>query len=214
MTDDRFAPTHAVRCLKQAGARSVWLVVRPGESPRTVKAWPLTPLFALKLLLGQSQPQRHRRGARLLNAAGIRTPELRGGPRIVRRGGRLLVELELEHAAGELALDALRAATKGEARAEAGTELRAQMRDALDRLLDRLGRARLLNRDLKLSNVLFVPATTVDAKAAHPGSLDVVLLDPVGVRRTRSTHAARARHEERLRVEDPAAWDRLRADSL
>jgi len=175
-------------------------VARPGESPRTVKAWPLTPLIALKLIAFHAQPQRHRRGAGLLRAAGVRTPELLAGPRLLRRNGTWLVEIELAHASGELALDAVRGAST--------SDQRAAIRRAIDRLLDQFHAAGLLNRDLKLSNLLFAPAA-----GGQDNSLEVVVLDPVGVRRTGDGHAARIRHEERLRVEDPAAWDRLQSSA-
>jgi hypothetical protein len=65
-----------VRRLKDAGRQSVWLIQRPGEQPRTLKSWPLTPLLLVKLALGIAQPQRQLRGARRVARAGIQTPEV------------------------------------------------------------------------------------------------------------------------------------------
>ena len=44
-------PTDAIECLKDAGRQSVWLVQRPGGL-RTVKAWTLGPVTAVKMLWG------------------------------------------------------------------------------------------------------------------------------------------------------------------
>ena len=180
---DPLQPAHAVRCLKAAGARSVWLVHRPGEVPRTVKGWPMTPSLALKWVLGQSQPQRHVRLARRLAGAGVATPRVAGGPRWVRRHGSVLLELELEHVPGRTALEVLRAGDPLAVRHAA---------EAVATMLRRLIAARLFNRDLKLSNIVV---------AAAPGGWEAWLLDPVGVRTMGDVRGQTARMLERLEVE-------------
>ncbi|MFO0875557.1 MAG: lipopolysaccharide kinase InaA family protein [Phycisphaerales bacterium] len=190
------APPHAVACLKDAAARSVWLVRRPGEEPRTLKTWPLTASLILKLAVGQAQPQRQARMARRLRAAGIPTPRVVRGPTVVRRGGRRLVELELEHIEGEMPLDLLRSASSAAQVAAAR---------AVGALLAQLVAARFFNRDLKLSNVVI-------ARDDAGGALRAWLLDPVGVRRMTSPRSQTARMLERLAVEPRAASIPIRRD--
>lgn len=181
--DEGPPPPHALRCLKSAGTRSVWLVHAPGEPPSTVKSWPLSPAMAFKLALGLAQPQRHRRAARALDAARIPTPRAIGRPRVASRGAARVVELRLEFVEGRTALEVLRS---GEATAidRAG--------EAVGGLLAALVVARLFNRDLKLSNVLI---------ADDGASCVAWLLDPVGVRRMADPRQQTARMLERLAVE-------------
>lgn len=179
----RAAPPGALACLKAAGLRSVWMVRGEDGDLRTVKTWPLGALTALKWLIGLSQPQRHRRGARRLREVGISTPPLLRGPRIVRRGGALLLELELEYIEGATGMELLRAGD-AERTTAAGT--------AVAELLRRLLRAGLFNRDLKLSNVLL----------RRTGSgWEAWLLDPVALRPLRDLRRQGTRMLERLAVE-------------
>jgi tRNA A-37 threonylcarbamoyl transferase component Bud32 len=175
------APPHAVRCLKPDGLRSVWLVQRPGTGPRTLKGWPLTLGLLLKLALGIAQPQRQIRGTRLLRRAEIATPACAGSWRFARRGSRLLVELELEHAPG-LSLHHLLA----DSCAVAG--LPGAHREHLARTLGatvaKIAAARLFHRDMKLTNLIVDCADT-------PPSLAVI--DAVGVRGSRRPVVERAR---------------------
>lgn len=178
-----WAPQHAVSCLKAAGARSVWLVRRPGESARTVKAWPFTTALAFKLAVGQAQAQRHRRNARRLAACGVATPTIRRGPSLVRRNGARLVEIELDHVDGRMPLDVLR---------EGSDEERRSAARAVGELLAALVAARLFNRDLKLSNIVI---------ARDGDEVRAWLLDPVGVRRLSRTREQTVRMLERLAIE-------------
>lgn len=181
-----WAPQHARSCLKAAGARSVWLVQRPGESSRTVKAWPITAGLLLKLAAGQAQAQRHRRNARRLTAAAVATPAVLRGPSLVHRNGTRLVELELEHVEGDMPLELLR----GDCDVERTDRLEAAR--AVGDLLAALATARLFNRDLKLSNIVI---------GQHGGRARAWLLDPVGVRRMSRSREQVARMLERLAVE-------------
>src|SRR5262245_41150249 len=100
-------PAHAVRTLKDAGRRSVWLIHRPQEQRRTLKRWGLGPFMLLKLALGIAQPQRQAAGARHLEKAGIDTARVAGRWRLAWNRGPL-VELELEYVEGRSALDMAR----------------------------------------------------------------------------------------------------------
>ena len=93
--------------LKTDGEHPVWLVHRPGEEPRTLKAWSVTPVRLVKLLGGGAQPQRQIAGAGRLERAGIRTPAMCGGWRFARRGRRV-IELEHVYIEGRTALDLAR----------------------------------------------------------------------------------------------------------
>lgn len=172
------APPGATRCLKAAGPRSVWLVQSDGRL-RTVKTWPLTVGVAARLLLGIAQPQRHRRGRRRLTDAGVASPAVRA-IRFVSRG-RLLVELEADYVEGSTAMELFGADQLGVERAA-----------RLGELVARLAGSHLLNRDLKLSNIVF-------------GADDSLwVIDPVGIRGTNDLVLAIERMLDRLAVE-PAA---------
>ncbi len=178
-------PPHALRCLKPDGVRSVWLVQRPDQDPRTLKTWPFTALLAIKLLLGIGQPQRQVRGARRLRRAGVPTPNVIGSWRFARRSGRPVIELELEHASGLPALELLRRIDKKD---RAGVR-RAEL---IGRSVASIASAGLLHRDLKLSNII------VGSSGEDPC---IWLIDPVGVRRMNDRPTAFVRMFDRLLIE-------------
>ena len=178
-------PPHAVRCLKEAGRRSVWLIQRPGEGSRTLKTWPLTPTIALKLLLGLAQPQRQIRGAERLAKLGIRTPSPVGRWRFLRLKIGLSLALELDYIPGRLALDVL---TEGRIDPAVGRPLAAEIGAAVRLLAE----AKLLHRDLKLSNIVI---------AEEGDRRSICVLDPVGVRPMFDRLEALLRMFDRLRVE-------------
>jgi hypothetical protein len=182
------APPHAVRCLKEAGVHSVWLVQRPGQPPRTIKGWPLTAGLLLKLLLGIAQPQRQIRGARRLRRAGAPTPRVFGSWRFARRGKTRLVEIELEYVPGRSAFDVL-------AEAAPGDDLPRRCARPIGRLVAALASARLLHRDLKLRNVI------VNEEDQPPS---VWIIDSVGVRRYNDLPMSLLRMLDRLLVEAAA----------
>ncbi|MHC4080297.1 MAG: BUD32 family EKC/KEOPS complex subunit [Planctomycetota bacterium] len=188
-------PAHAVRQLKDAGRQSVWLIHRPGEQPRTLKSWPLTPLLLAKLVLGIAQPQRQLRGARRLGRAGIPTPEVFGW-RMAWGPPRLEIELAWVPGVSAFELvssEALSASDRRRASAAVG------------RLVAGLIGAGLFNRDVKLSNLV------VDATGEQPR---VWLIDTVDIRRMRRPAVEIARMLERLAVQParggialtPPAW--------
>jgi hypothetical protein len=178
------SPPHAVQCLKAEGARQVWLVDRPGEGRRIVKCWPLTPLRAIKLLVGLSQPQRQIRGARRLGRAAIATPRPCGSWRLTRRGLMPSVTIELEYAPGRTAWAMLNDGTLDEAVGRRASR-------AVGSLIAEFRRARLFNRDLKLTNLI------VEWDGDEP---IVRVIDPVGVRRMRDAVLQTERMLERLAV--------------
>lgn len=178
-------PSYAVRCLKQAGARSAWLVEPPGQSQRTVKSWPLTPLMALKMLLCQAQPQRQLRGARTLARLLINTPQPIGRWRVRRDGWRLLVQIELRFVPGRSALEMLH---DGEVNEQLGRRCGQQ----IGRIVRTLAGAGVLHRDLKLNNIVI----------AQPQAQPVVwILDTVGVRPMMDRCRALLRMFDRLLVQ-------------
>ncbi|MHC5004218.1 MAG: BUD32 family EKC/KEOPS complex subunit [Planctomycetota bacterium] len=174
---------HAVRCLKQAGARSVWLRRTAGGDAVVVKTWPLGPLMLAKLAVGLSQPQRQRLGARRTAAAGIATTPHRSGPRLVVRRGRPRLELVHGFAPGDDAFELVRAG---------GLPLpdRVRLARMCGGIVARYAGAGLLHRDLKLSNLV-----------VDPGRTSVTVIDTIGVRKQRDAAVATARMLERLDVQ-------------
>ncbi len=178
-------PDYAVRGLKPAGSRSVWLIQRPGEALRTVKSWPLTPLMVLKMLLWQGQPQRQLRGARTLARLLINTPQPIGRWRVRRDGWRLLVQIELRFVPGRSALEMLH---EGEVNEQLGRRCGQQ----IGRIVRTLAGAGVLHRDLKLNNIVI----------AQPQAQPVVwVLDTVGVRPKMDRCRALLRMFDRLLVQ-------------
>ncbi len=159
-------PAHGVRCLKEAGPYSVWLIERPGQEPRTLKTWPLTLPTALKLLVGGAQAQRQLRGSRRLARLNVRTPQPIGRWVLRRLGGRWRVTIELHFAPGRSVRDMF---TSG------GIDERAARASAVQigRFVRAMANARLTHRDLKLNNIV------IEETADGPV---VWLVDTVGVR--------------------------------
>jgi len=182
-------PVHAVRQLKENGEHPVWLVHRPGEEPRTLKTWSVTPVRLLQLAFGFARPQRQIAGARRLGQAGVRTPEICGTWRFARRDGWVI---ELDHvyvegrSAWELADDPH----------VAQDDIRRISRSVGD-VAAALVTADLLNRDFKLNNII-VAADGV-----------VWLIDTDGVRRIRSRVDGAARILERLGLQLAIMGSRL-----
>ena len=175
----------------------MWLVQRPGEAPRTLKIWSVTPGMCLKLALGIAQPQRQIAGARRLERAGLRTPAIPDGWRFARRG-RPIVEMELAFVQGPSALEAIRDRTL------AGPYRRAASA-AVGEVVADMVKAGIFNRDMKLANLIL---------AASGEQTEVWQIDTVGVRPTRRRVKETARMLERLGVQlpvmgsrpDPAVW--------
>ena len=156
---------------------------RAGRAPCVLKAWPLHPLLALKLLLGISQPQRQRRGTIRTGEARVLTPKILRGPRVTRRGLLPVVELELAYVPGEPALEMLRRDGSTESQ-------QAILGRACGEIVGLYAAARLFHRDLKLSNLI-----------VDPDGETVWVVDTVGVRRMRRPASEVARMLERMWVE-------------
>ncbi len=184
-----FRPEHVVRCLKEDGPRSVWLVQRPGQAPRTVKTWPLGLATLAKLILGIAPVQRQVRGQRRLAAASIQSPPPSHRWRVVRRRRRFAIELDLEFVPGRSALELVKDPT-----AIADLSVVRSVAATLGQLVARMTEARLFNRDLKLSNIIV-------AEQGAPSEPAVWLIDPVGVGPMRRPIRQIERMLERLSVE-------------
>ncbi len=178
-------PAHAVKCLKSAGLNSVWLIHRPGEGPRTLKAWPVTIELLLKIVLGIAQPQRQIRGAKQLARAAVDPATVCGSWRLVRRDRRSFIQLELDYVPGPSALEALREGNLSEVE-------RRRAATAVGRIVAKLAVAGLFHRDLTLTNLIV-------KETSEPAQICVV--DTVGVRRIRRPVPEIARMLERLVVQ-------------
>ena len=174
--------------LKTAGEHPVWLVHRPGEEPRTLKAWSVTPVRLLKLLVGGAQSQRQIAGAVRLHRAGIRTPAMCGGWRFARRG-RMVIELEHVYVEGRSALELAR----DDALGPAGVR---RVSAAIGDVVAAMVNAGLVNRDFKLANLI------IDETG------DVWLIDTVAIRAGRGSRPV-ARMLESLGVQVPVMESRL-----
>ena len=188
LTSGPGAPAYVVRCLKEAGHHSVWLIKRPGQESRTFKTWPLTFPTALKLVFGGAQAQRQRRGALRLAALNIRTPEPLGRCALHRSGGTWLVALELRFVPGRSALDIVLSGKIDEELARASGR-------QLGRIVRTLAGAGFTHRDLKLNNVV------IEETADGPV---VWLVDTVGIQHAPSRLQGVMRMLERLFLF--AAW--------
>lgn len=178
-------PPHAVTCLKDAGASSVWMIERPGEGQRSLKIWPLTPLLALKLLFFQAQPQRQLRGSRRLARLDIKSPRPVGRWRLRRRVGRWEVAIEYPFVSGRSALQMLHDGRIDEQAARCfGRQV--------GRIVRTLGGAGYVHRDLKLNNLVIADAG---------GEPIVWVIDAVGVRPTMSRREAVVQMLDRLLVQ-------------
>ena len=178
-------PAHAVKCLKSAGLNSVWLIHRPGEEPRTLKAWPVTIELLFKIILGIAQPQRQIRGAKRLARAGVDPATVCGSWRFVRWDRRSFIQLELDYVPGPSALEALREQNLNQAE-------RRWAAAAVGRIVAKLAVAGLFHRDLTLTNLIV-------KDASEPAQIHIV--DTVGVRRIRRSVPEIARMLERLAVQ-------------
>ena len=178
-------PAHAVKCLKSAGLNSVWLIHRPGEGPRTLKAWPVTIELLFKIVLGIAQPQRQIRGAKQLARAAVDPATVCGSWRLVRRDRRSFIQLELDYVPGPSALEALREGNLSEVE-------RRRAATAVGRIVAKLAVAGLFHRDLTLTNLIV-------KETSEPAQICVV--DTVGVRRIRRPVPEIARMLERLVVQ-------------
>lgn len=198
-------PAHAVRCLKEAGAHSVWLIERPGQAPVTLKTWRLTVARALKLLIGLAQPQLQVRGTRRLQRLGVRTPALLGGWKLTSRRGSPLLTVELRYVPGHSALDLL---DNGKIEPCAGRSCARQIGRAV-RILAENG---YFHRDFKLNNVVIDDS---DEPA-------IWVVDTVGVRRISDRLAAIMRMLDRLFLQaasrpaarPPRLWGPLLREAL
>ena len=181
-----WTPDHAVSVLKSDGLRSVWLVQRPGEEPRTVKFWPVSSWMLAKHAMGISQPIRQDRGCRRLRGAGIDTPKIVSGPMVTSVEGRRVIRLELDHVPGRTVLEHLEC---GSVDAAAVSEVARQVGALVCSIAD----AGFMHRDLKLSNIVVEEFDDATPK--------VWVIDPVGVRQCRNRSVAIFRMLERLDVE-------------
>lgn len=188
-------PPHAIECLKAAGRQSVWLIGRPGEEPRTLKTWPLSPALALKLLLGIAQPQRQIRATKRLTRAGLNAAPVIGRWKIILQQRIPVVQLELKFVPGRSAFELAppRSLSDPERRRAA---------TSIGRTVAQLTAAKLFHRDLKLSNLII--------DATYPRN-EVWLIDTVGVRPMRRGATQIARMLERLAVQLTVSGDRLPA---
>ncbi|MDZ4755944.1 MAG: hypothetical protein SGJ11_15785 [Phycisphaerae bacterium] len=173
---NRSIPPGTIRTLKCEGTRGVFLVRdRDGETV-LAKRWPGTLWNVCKHACGIHQAQRQLRGARLLQSAGIVTPRARGRAGLTTRGG-FAIEIRLEWIEGVSLLDRLSTASDAECR-RLGSELAT--------VLQRIEDAQLFHRDGKLSNFVVTPHGSI------------VVIDPVGVRRSRHRDSERARSLQAL----------------
>ncbi len=156
----------------------MWLVHRPGQEPRTLKTWSVTPVRLVQLALGFARPQRQIAGVRRLGRAGVRTPAICGGWRFARRDG-WVIELDHVYVEGRTAMALAKDPHTP------GQDIR-RISHRIGDIVAALLTADLLNRDLKLNNVI----------VAADG--EVWLIDTDGVRRIRSRVDGAARMLERL----------------
>jgi len=182
-------PVHAVRQLKEHGEHPVWLVHRPGEEPRTLKTWSVTPIRLIQLGGGFARPQRQIAGARRLRRAGVPTPVICGSWRYARRDG-LVIELDHVYVEGRSALELAKDP-------ETPREDIRRISRGLGDIVAAMVAADLLNKDLKLNNVI-VAADGV-----------IWIIDTDGVRRVRSRVEGATRMLERLGVQLPIMGDRV-----
>ena len=178
-------PPHTIRCLKDAGPSSLWLIHRPSQELRTLKRWLFSPSLLAKYALGISQPQRQVRGANRAARAGIITANIAGKPRFIWKDGVPNIELELDYIEGCSALDALRANALSEQDIRSASRL-------LGQIVAKLAVAGLFHRDMTLSNIII-------AEGREPIVLH--LIDTVGIRPMRRSIPEFARMLERLAVQ-------------
>lgn len=178
-------PPHTIRCLKDAGPSSLWLIHRPSQELRTLKRWSFSPSLIAKYILGISQPQRQVRGANRAVRAGVDTANIAGQPRFIWKDGVPNIEIELDYIEGSSALDVLRSNTLSD------QELRSASR-LLGQIVAKLAVAGLFHRDMTLSNIII-------EKGRDP--IVIRLIDTVGIRPMRRSIPEFARMLERLVVQ-------------
>ncbi|MHC4908145.1 MAG: BUD32 family EKC/KEOPS complex subunit [Planctomycetota bacterium] len=183
-------PPYSTQCLKRDGRRCVWRVDAPGRPPSVMKVWPLQVGLVLKMLLGLAQPQRLRRDAELLLAAGLPTPPVDRRWTIGRDNDGRVLGLTMPWIPGVSGLEALKRSADPsmlprvrEAATQAGSIVAAH------------AGAGVVNRDLKLTNLIVDGLDGGTTAAVH-----VSVIDP-DLRRARSRPAAIARMLERLNIE-------------
>ena len=172
----------------------MWLVHRPGQEPRTLKTWSVTPVRLVQLALGFARPQRQIAGARRLGRAGVPTPAICGSWRFARRDG-WVIELDHVYVEGRTAMALAKDPHTS------GQDIR-RISHRIGDIVAALLTADLLNRDFKLNNVI----------VAADG--EVWLIDTDGVRRIHSRVDGAARMLERLGLQlavmatrpGPAVW--------
>ena len=167
----------------------MWLVPRPGEEPRTLKTWSVTPIRLVQLGGGFARPQRQIAGARRLRRAGVRTPAICGSWRYARRDG-LVIELDHVYVEGRSALELAKDP-------DTPREDIRRISRGLGDIVAAMVAADLLNKDFKLNNVI-VAADGV-----------IWIIDTDGVRRVRSRVVGATRMLERLGVQLPIMGDRV-----
>ncbi len=167
----------------------MWLVHRPGEEPRTLKTWAVTPIRLVQLAGGFSRPQRQIAGAKRLRRAGVRTAAICGTWRYARRG-RLVIELEHVYVEGRSAFEL----AKGQ---DIPREEVRRISQGIGDIMAAMVTADLLNKDFKLNNII-VAADGV-----------IWLIDTDGVRRIRSRVEGASRMLERLGLQLPIMGDRV-----
>lgn len=167
---DHSTPYTIIRCLKEEDFRSVWLLEIPGRGLTTLKRWPVSWQLRWKSLFKQSQPDRQLSGAWKLLKAGVNTPQPETP--VYRVGD--FYQLEMPFIEGTTACDLLKSA-----RPESHN-LQYEIARELGKIVRRLAEAGLRHRDLKLENVV----VKENSQEADPCSL--WLIDPVGIRRSRS----------------------------
>lgn len=199
-------PPHTIRCLKDAGPSSIWLIHRPSQELRTLKRWVFSPSLIAKHLLGISQPQRQVRGANRARRAGVDTACIAGQPRFCWKDGVPNIELELDYVKGCSVLDALRTKSLSE------EELRAASR-LIGQIVAKLAVAGLFHRDMTLSNLIL---------EENENPMVIRLIDTVGIRLMRRSIPEYARMLERLVVQPafekidlpPVIWMPLLLEAL
>jgi len=178
-------PPHAIRCLKDAGPSSLWLIHRPSQELRTLKRWLFSPSLIAKYIIGISQPQRQVRGAIRAAKAGVDIANIAGHPRFIWKYGVPNIEMELDYIKGCSALDAFRANSLSK------QELR-NVSKLLGQIVAKLAVAGFFHRDMTLSNIII-------AEGRDPIVLQ--LIDTVGIRQMRRSIPEFARMLERLAVQ-------------
>ena len=169
-----------IQILKENQGSTVW--VEQGDDGRacTIKAWSLSPWFALKCLLGISQPWRHWRGGRRLRRQNLASPEVLSVG-LGWRGAWPVLKIRMPFIIGSTAAEQI-----SESPSSVGHDIAARLGEAVSIL----AHAGLRHRDLKLSNIVL-----------QRDSNEIWFIDPVGVMRDRNLVASIVCMLDRLEVE-------------